>query len=507
MGWFPSVGRLPFAHSSQSQFAQFAQPESRFVERYRCGQELGHGSFGKVIAVSEAHDGDATIAKLRSDRASALSCAVKVLDIEALSEYCSEKKGDIDARQQALSKIREEVQIWRMVGRNRYCVELRDVFVGPKLCYVTMERCSGTLMQHLQSTQMSESALKLHFGEMLLATAHIHSLRIVHRDIKPEHFLVESGVVKLCDFGLAAILPRKGLLDGIYGTPPYMSPEMVDGQGHDQSTDMWSLGATIYMILFGEFPYVPDGPGAEVMKCAIQRGVPEPAFKRRDRSDLQPTEDAANFTRSLLRRSPRDRFTATQALEQAPRRWSWHREASWRREATALHTLQEADLLAAISHRKGSKNSSVGSEVSQGREDVSAKKSVVDGGFVAIDNFSDCASKQILTRDRLPGLDWDGAFLTKDSFDWDGASTHAPTKESLPVFDSEWECDVDDYDQLEDDSDDEAETAGDCAYRAPASIARLPPTDKRARANVQKSMADIVAFVDKTVDTISDESW
>src|SRR5215218_2374996 len=94
------------------------------------------------------------------------------------------------------------------------------------------------------------------------ALAAAHESGIVHRDVKPSNILVtEEGQVKLSDFGIAraeadASLTQTGL---VTGSPAYLSPEVASGQFATDSSDVWSLGATLFHALSGHPPYEVGG--------------------------------------------------------------------------------------------------------------------------------------------------------------------------------------------------------------------------------------------------------
>jgi serine/threonine protein kinase len=151
------------------------------------------------------------------------------------------------------------------------------------------------------------------FQNMLSAIAHVHSANIVHRDIKPENFLCSGELqnVKLCDFGFAVVLPESGRLTGVFGTPPYMSPEMLKSS-HNTKSDIWSMGVMFFFMLSGgKYPYEPKERSSAGMKQAIKDGAQLRDFK----SPQQVTVESKQLTIALLDRDPDTRLTAQEAMQ------------------------------------------------------------------------------------------------------------------------------------------------------------------------------------------------
>jgi predicted Ser/Thr protein kinase len=104
-----------------------------------------------------------------------------------------------------------------------------------------------------------------------------HELGVVHRDLKPENVMIASdGRVKVVDFGIASIdgpgrgITRTGV---VLGTPGYMAPEQVSGQGADARSDVFALGVLLYEMLSGRPPF-GDSASWTVVTAVLERDPP-----------------------------------------------------------------------------------------------------------------------------------------------------------------------------------------------------------------------------------------
>lgn len=90
---------------------------------------------------------------------------------------------------------------------------------------------------------------------MLLGLKVLHSLKIMHRDLKCANvFLTKTGEVKLGDLNVSKVL-KNGLCMSQTGTPYYASPEVWEDKPYDFKSDMWSLGCVIYETVALKAPF------------------------------------------------------------------------------------------------------------------------------------------------------------------------------------------------------------------------------------------------------------
>jgi serine/threonine protein kinase len=280
-----------------------------FNGKYKLGQKLGEGGFGQVRSV-EPWSGSCY-----EDWQTNGGRAVKILFIGTKGRS---KRRLVKPDPIARKRAEREVAAWTAVSGSEHCAQLLETFREGPVYYMVMEECRCSVLNELgHMAKISEADIARVFHEMLLSVAHIHERGIMHRDIKPANFLFggsDGHTVKLCDFGLATAIPSEGKLTSECGTSPYKAPEMIEGSGYLEKVDLWSLGVTAYLMLFGDFPYFPANSHFD-FEDAILSGAREPDYKRITSCQQAPSELASNFVRALLVRSAATRCTATAALK------------------------------------------------------------------------------------------------------------------------------------------------------------------------------------------------
>ena len=133
-----------------------------------------------------------------------------------------------------------------------------DFETDEKLYFVIDLMAGGELYDHLRKEKKFTEERACFLGaEILLALECLHFNNIIYRDLKPENVLVDSqGHIKLTDFGLSKI--RKNEHEVAYtfcGTPEYLAPEVIKGEGHGKYVDYWSLGLIIFEMISGINPF------------------------------------------------------------------------------------------------------------------------------------------------------------------------------------------------------------------------------------------------------------
>ncbi len=151
--------------------------------------------------------------------------------------------------------------------------------------FLAMEMLDGQVLSRAIDGRPLKIDRVIDFGTQIAdALDAAHAERIVHRDLKPANiFVTRSGRIKLLDFGVAVLLPRRTdsttpslSLSSSAGTIPYMSPEQARAEELDHRTDLFSLGTVLYEMATGRHPFA--GRTAADVRAAILGSPPQPSY-------------------------------------------------------------------------------------------------------------------------------------------------------------------------------------------------------------------------------------
>ena len=193
---------------------------------------VGRGNFGKARLLENVDTGELVVSK------------------EAKLE------GSEEARRKQSSDWSKEVKLHSQLV-HPHIIGYRGSFQKNDMFCIVMDYAAGGTLDGRIAQQReagepfcSETILRW-LAEMASALEHMHSHRVLHRDMKPANVLLSAeGEIKLADFGVSRLLgSQTSLAQTVLGTPFYMSPELFKGEPYSQPTDVWALGVVFFELL------------------------------------------------------------------------------------------------------------------------------------------------------------------------------------------------------------------------------------------------------------------
>jgi predicted Ser/Thr protein kinase len=148
--------------------------------------------------------------------------------------------------------------------------------------YIVLEYVAGEALNRVLAREHKLSlgrALQI-AEEVARALDYAHEQGVTHRDIKPGNIMItEDGHAKIADFGIAKLNLAHFTLPGrLLGTPAYMAPEQLSGEGADGRSDLFSLGVILYAMVTGHSPFQGDSATTVCFKVANREPVPASAL-------------------------------------------------------------------------------------------------------------------------------------------------------------------------------------------------------------------------------------
>lgn len=163
-------------------------------------------------------------------------------------------------KQGQLTHVQNEIKIMSRL-RCPFVQELKGVFQDENSLYLVLEFIpGGELFSYLRRSRVLDLPVYQFVAvEVACALHHMHKMTIVYRDIKPENILFNKfGHIRLTEFSLAKTIKNRTYT--LCGTPEYVSPEIINGQGYGYSADWWALGILLHEMSVGFPPFYGRNP-------------------------------------------------------------------------------------------------------------------------------------------------------------------------------------------------------------------------------------------------------
>lgn len=265
------------------------------IDRYKVREILGVGGMGSIYIAEDPEE--------------KTKVALKILANEHELDAGMLTRLKMEARAGMMLNHPNIVKTYRLDSTGAVTFMVMELVRGVSLHELIA--INGPVAVNMACSIIRQIALGLHAG---------HEQGIIHRDVKPANFLVaKDGSAKLLDFGLALIeedAAEEFSLAMIFGhdclgTPDFISPEQsLDSSKVDRTTDIYSLGGTLYLALTGKLPFPQK---TTIAKLEAHRKLP-PKDILEYKPDLHP--GVAAIVRKMMEKDPRDRYqTALEVAE------------------------------------------------------------------------------------------------------------------------------------------------------------------------------------------------
>ena len=194
-------------------------------------------------------------------------------------------------------------------------VEIYDVGKSENNYYIVMEYVEGKNLKELIKKR-GKLTLSEVLDIMLQLTDGIsvaHDSYIIHRDIKPQNIMIlENGLIKIMDFGIATAMNAKDLTqtNSVMGSVHYLPPEQASGKGAILQSDIYSMGIVMYELLTGHLPYKGDNAVEIALKHLKE---PLPSIKE-DLPDLP--QSVENIIIKSTAKNPKNRYPDARSMHE-----------------------------------------------------------------------------------------------------------------------------------------------------------------------------------------------
>mmetsp|Transcript_4082 Transcript_4082/g.12262 ORF Transcript_4082/g.12262 Transcript_4082/m.12262 type:complete len:463 (+) Transcript_4082:784-2172(+) len=235
-------------------------------------------------------------------------------------EFAAVKIIDKSSRDYSERKVCREVYCFHIIqraGGHENVVEVYEVDEDRQNVYIVMELLEGDHLLNRVSvagTYRENNAVAI-VSHVLEALAFVHSLNIIHRDVKAENFVFAdkdpSSPIKLIDFGISHYSHEYGCVRGteLIGSALYVAPEMWRREEYGQEVDMFSLGILVHILMTGSPPF----PGKDLNEYV--KMIQEEEVVLTNGQWEMVSLQGRHFVSCLLDKNPSCRLSSRSALE------------------------------------------------------------------------------------------------------------------------------------------------------------------------------------------------
>merc|ERR1719232_920259 len=199
-----------------------------------------------------------------------------------------------------------------------FIVTLFETYNGDQSLYFLLELAlGGELYATYNKKNMwgNDTCAKYYVAGTTYAFEHLHSKKIVFRDLKPENLLLnDHGHVKLTDMGLAKVIVGKTFTT--CGTPDYFAPELIASKGHTHAVDWWTLGILNFELMSGHPPFESAYPMQIYSK--VMKGISKVPFPPKCQGPV------GDLIKALLKKDPSERLPMQPQGQKKIRDHKWY---------------------------------------------------------------------------------------------------------------------------------------------------------------------------------------
>jgi serine/threonine protein kinase len=283
-------------------FASFIlQNEDPILFEWRFHSEVGKGSMSRVFRATNTETGQEAAAKVYNK---------SVIMRQTLT-----------LEEPLFIGVRREIDIMVELD-HRYILPIIEVIEDDSsnsLILIMPFAAHGTLTSYMRSREMTTEDFAVCLYETAEAIRYLHSMNVVHRDLKPDNVLVFSPTVFcLSDFGVSTKLesPDQRLVD-TKGSPAFLSPEECGGDTFlPKPADVWAFGVMIYHCLFKKLPFrLDEGEGKTVASTVYGVGALLKSQELEMPAEKSVPQGARDLMTKILKKNPADRPTFEDVLK------------------------------------------------------------------------------------------------------------------------------------------------------------------------------------------------